>query len=619
MRLQASILLLLVATAFSGQAATKAAAPRAPLPKILERDLRPVAPGTVGETSHPPFATGDCSLCHERADAANPGKVIKAGNDLCFGCHEDYPGILSRKFTHLAASERCVSCHNPHNSREPKLLHAPLKDLCFACHEEIQSLAEKSLVKHGAIAAEAKCMACHNPHGADVEHMLLQMPRDLCLNCHSRDGVKDAEGHRITNMKRLLDQNPQHHGALRFGDCSACHNPHGFEHFRLLNEQYPAEFYSHYDPALYALCFECHEASAFTEAQTTTLTQFRDGSRNLHHLHVNKDELGRTCRACHEVHASKLPHLIRGSVPYGDSGWMLKINYTSTLTGGSCSKTCHGEEAYDNSIVSPPVVPMAAQQPLARISRASVGTQIPNVELMTLDGVKRGLFQGSNVTVLVFFKPDQEHSRVALQQITPVMREFASKPVRWIGLVSDRFAKSNVLEEVSRRGVELPVLIDAGDAMYGRFGVAQEPAFGFIDRNHKYAAFQAFAKVNQAEILRARVHHLLGEISDHQLELVLRPPPMATNGPVAGAHTRLRLAERLFVAGRTQLALEGVKVSLTEDPKSVTAHVLHGRILVGLGQQVEARAAFQTALQIEPGNIEARQALEAAAQPGSKP
>jgi len=44
-----------------------------------------------------------------------------------------------------------------------------------------------------------------------------------------------------------------------------------------------------------------------TEPETRTLTNFRDGARNLHFLHVNKAVRGRTCRACHEVHASKQP------------------------------------------------------------------------------------------------------------------------------------------------------------------------------------------------------------------------------------------------------------------------------------------------------------------------
>ncbi len=86
--------------------------------------------------------------------------------------------------------------------------------------------------------------------------------------------------------------------------------------------------------------------------QTTTLTNFRDGSRNLHYVHVHNTDRGRTCRACHEVHAAKQPHRIREGVPYGTAGWVLKINYTKTPTGGTCTKTCHETKTYVNKTLS---------------------------------------------------------------------------------------------------------------------------------------------------------------------------------------------------------------------------------------------------------------------------
>jgi hypothetical protein len=62
---------------------------------------------------------------------------------------------------------------------------------------------------------------------------------------------------------------------------------------------------------------------------------------------VNKTDRGRTCRACHEVHASKQPRHVRDGVPYGPQGWVLKINYTKTANGGQCTKTCHDTKRYE--------------------------------------------------------------------------------------------------------------------------------------------------------------------------------------------------------------------------------------------------------------------------------
>ncbi len=330
----------------------KTAAP--PVPKLKKNNLAPLAADEKAVASHGPFESGDCSVCHQGKDAKNPGPLNAPANGLCLGCHEEFTQIMARKSSHGAAQESCVNCHNPHNAQLPKLLVEEVGTLCVSCHENIKTLVTQSKVQHGVIATEAKCLNCHDAHAANVEHLLVRLPFDLCINCHGKDGVKDREGKPLTNFKTLLAENPEHHGPVASKDCSACHNPHGSEHFRLLGFDYPASFYSPYDPKLYALCYECHEGTILDSPETTSLTKFRDGNRNLHYLHVNKTERGRTCRACHEVHASKQPHQIRDAVPYGAKGWMLKINYTPTPTGGTCAKTCHATKSYNNTAVANP-------------------------------------------------------------------------------------------------------------------------------------------------------------------------------------------------------------------------------------------------------------------------
>ena len=297
--------------------------------------------------SHAPYDAGDCSICHSSGDAQNPGPIKMAVNELCLGCHEDYKDVLARKYGHAAVKESCVNCHNPHNSKQPKLLiEEKTGKLCFGCHKEIEALTQGN-VKHDALAGG--CTKCHNPHGANVEHLLIQLPMQLCLQCHSSDNVLDHDGKKLTNMKKLLADNPKHHGPVAAEDCSACHNPHGSQNFRLLAVAYPATFYSPYDSSLYGLCFGCHEEKAFTTPETEELTQFRNRSENLHYVHVHKSEGGRTCRACHEVHACAQDHQIRDGVPFGPKGWTLKLHYTKTPTGGQCERTCHRTQTYNNS------------------------------------------------------------------------------------------------------------------------------------------------------------------------------------------------------------------------------------------------------------------------------
>jgi hypothetical protein len=73
--------------------------------------------------------------------------------------------------------------------------------------------------------------------------------------------------------------------------------------------------------------------------------------------------MGRSCRACHEVHASQQDHHIRDSVPYGSKGWMLKVNFVKSPTGGSCSRTCHATKTYNNTRTSAAEPAAAAAAP----------------------------------------------------------------------------------------------------------------------------------------------------------------------------------------------------------------------------------------------------------------
>ena len=185
-------------------------------------------------------------------------------------------------------------------------------------------------------------MNCHNPHGSDVPNILADGEMNLCLGCH--DKPMETPHGAIIDMKSWIENNPERHGPIRDDNCSGCHQPHGSQNFRILRHEFPAEFYRPFSLESYELCFECHEQSLVLHERTTTLTGFRNGDQNLHYTHVNREK-GRTCRACHEVHAGTKPKRIKDLVPFGN--WAFPVNFEMTEHGGKCWPGCHVARDYD--------------------------------------------------------------------------------------------------------------------------------------------------------------------------------------------------------------------------------------------------------------------------------
>jgi predicted CXXCH cytochrome family protein len=298
-----------------------------------------------GKYVHGPVAVGGCIACHDPHTADYEKNLRASGPALCFACHIDKAeAFQSAAVIHKPVTEDCTGCHNPHSDKKQFMLAAESPGMCYGCHKDKKDWVDNVQFQHGAISTDKSCLNCHDAHVADIPKNLLLPPMDLCISCHDRE-YKRADGKNVMNIKEILAENTEHHGPIKQRDCSGCHDPHGSNGFRILRNPYPPSFYAPFNIANYNLCFGCHEKTIVLNSETTKLTNFRNVEVNLHFKHVNKPEKGRTCRACHETHASNFPKHIRESVPFGT--WELPVNYLKTETGGSCTPGCHKTKKYD--------------------------------------------------------------------------------------------------------------------------------------------------------------------------------------------------------------------------------------------------------------------------------
>jgi predicted CXXCH cytochrome family protein len=298
------------------------------------------------EFEHRPVSEGACTECHDPHASSRDQLLVAAGAALCAGCHEDLVlEIAEAEYVHDPAEDDCADCHQAHGGPNPYLLPAEGADLCGDCHDDVVEAAEAALVGHPSVLEGDGCLQCHSPHAGNEAAVLREPEVDLCLGCHNEPQSRDEPEPRLVDLRGWLDTHPGWHEPIAENGCTDCHRPHGGDRHRMLSEAFPASFYASFAVEKYALCFACHDPRLVTSMQTRSATAFRDGGRNLHFVHVNKQRRGRTCRACHDVHAGNGPRLIRYTVPFGK--WMLPIGFEEADTGGTCLPGCHGSEKYD--------------------------------------------------------------------------------------------------------------------------------------------------------------------------------------------------------------------------------------------------------------------------------
>ena len=314
---------------------------------------------------HRPVKDGKCMDCHD-PHQSNTKRLLKADsvNELCMKCHDrksTFEGKAKKQFINMNLSvkhepiveKNCLECHDAHTADYKMLLSLDAKmDLCLDCHDDVAEKVKHSEYKHGGVnTSKRRCLECHDAHATKHKKLLRKDQVTTCLSCHDKEVEADEDGGMLLNMKKHLKENPNWHGPIKDvakeGGCIACHDPHGSNNFSILRKSFTKNFYDNFDNKEF-FCFKCHEQKKVTKqyilAKDHKITSFRDGEVNLHYLHVN-DRKGRSCRACHDEHASKYNHLIRDYTDF--NGIKFPLRFIESDNGGSCAPACHKKFEYD--------------------------------------------------------------------------------------------------------------------------------------------------------------------------------------------------------------------------------------------------------------------------------
>jgi tetratricopeptide (TPR) repeat protein len=253
----------------------------------------------------------------------------------------------------------------------------------------------------------------------------------------------------------------------------------------------------------------------------------------------------------------------------------------------------------------------AALLPARASAAGELGDVLEPLELRTIDGKKTPIAsKKAQANILVFFRTGQEFSLDALTAMAECEREFLNRPVNWVGVVSDSEPVDAVVKLVADSGVKMPVLVDVGDALYGRLEIRLHPYTVILDKDRRVAVREPFHKISFCDRIRAQVRFVLKEISAEEVAKLENPEKgtFRVAGGVAKRH--LNYGRLLLEQKKWDKALEQAEKALGEGPLAA-AWTLRGNALVGLGKCPEAIAAFEQALKLDPGDQGAKEGMKA--------
>lgn len=201
-----------------------------------------------------------------------------------------------------------------------------------SCHLAVQKRLKKSPFVHEP-ARDGSCTACHEPHANGRPGKLRKPLGAVCYGCH------DDVGSRVRGGKSV-------HRMIAQDKCQACHDPHGSEREHLLVAPLAPAGRVRPDASDQELCWRCHKRELATASGVSASTRFRNGSRNLHALHLNGPK-GVTCGGCHDPHAGSAEKLLDGVGKGTGGSGKAASGFTRTAEGGACIVACHKERRYD--------------------------------------------------------------------------------------------------------------------------------------------------------------------------------------------------------------------------------------------------------------------------------
>ena len=137
------------------------------------------SPHQENQASQSPHAAAgvSCTDCHQVHGGTPAGQLKQTQSGLCYTCHGEQRADFARSYRHPVDEGivRCSDCHLATDDNTAPLASNPRNEACYTCHMELRGPFP---YEHQATldwsTEEGGCVTCHDPHGSDLPRMLNQ-------------------------------------------------------------------------------------------------------------------------------------------------------------------------------------------------------------------------------------------------------------------------------------------------------------------------------------------------------------------------------------------------------------------------------------------------------------
>ncbi len=250
--------------------------------------------------------------------------------------------------------------------------------------------------------------------------------------------------------------------------------------------------------------------------------------------------------------------------------------------------------------------------PTANAINITVGEDAPDFILNATnnDIISLSDFKGK-ILVLIYWRPDQERSHLALKDGKYIYDAFKGKNVTVIGLLAETDDQDKINKITKENNINFPILLDSYRDVYSDYGIRVYPSTIIVDKYGKIAHGIPGHALTYRLALEAHLKYLLGEINWETLTAMITPRKKIKDETKLKAERTYNLALQFTDANLIEKAIETAMKSIESEPDNHKTYSLLGFLYLNKNEADKAHEQFTKALSINPESNDAKTGLGA--------